>query len=105
MIGTVFLASTATVTAGLVFLTRIMGWRRVLKNATIIDVIFTVGATLALAGTLTGVLTGIVAGLLMTGVLTAARAVQDTVAPLFARDITPAAEAEDWCPGGTADRL
>lgn len=106
-VGIIFLMSLATVAAALVTLVRIMGVRRVLRNATIIDIGFTLIVCFALAGTLTGLLIGIVAGLVMTGTLTvwkAATAKTDALRASYAQR-TAEPEADDWCPGGTARSL
>lgn len=103
--GLIFLMSLAAVAAALISLVRVIGWRRVLKHATAIDIGFTLLVCFALAGTLTGLLIGIVAGLVMTGVLTLAKAVQRRVDALKASCAKTVSEPEDWCPGGTARTL
>lgn len=66
-------AAVATVAAALVTGSRVVGFRRILKNATLVDVVFTVGMGVAFAGTLTGLLVAIAAGLLMAVFLTGAK--------------------------------
>lgn len=63
--------SAVSVAACLVTLSRVVGWRRILRHATIVDVAFTIGLAMFLAGTMTGALTAVLAGLLMALVLTA----------------------------------
>ncbi len=96
----VFMAACSVIGA-LIVLVRVMGWRWVLRRATLVDIGFTVLVCVALAGTLTGLLIGIVAGLLMTATLTAGRAFL-RASESRERVFTP---AEDWCPGGTPYRL
>lgn len=101
----IFLMSLCCVAAFLVMLIRTVGVRWVLKYATVIDVIFTVVMCIALAGTLTGVLIGILAGLVLTGALTITKwaySQMDNARAAMVRDVTP---AEDWCPGGTPEKL
>lgn len=62
-----------SVAACLVTLSRVVGWRRILKHATTVDVAFTIGLAAFLAGTMTGALTAVLAGLMMALVLTALR--------------------------------
>lgn len=65
--------SAVSVAACLVTLSRVVGWRRILRHATVVDVAFTVGLAMFLAGTMTGALTAVLAGLMMALVLTALR--------------------------------
>lgn len=104
-VGLIFLMALVSVVAALVLLIRTIGVRRVLRHATIIDIIFTLVVCFLLAGTLTGLLIGIVAGLVMTGILTVAKALMKRIEAAriaTARDVT---EPEDWCPGGTPSSL
>jgi hypothetical protein len=66
-------ASAATVAASMITLGRVIGYRRMFKHATLVDVAFTVLMVLIFAGTLTGMLVAIVAGLMMALVLSAGR--------------------------------
>jgi MFS superfamily sulfate permease-like transporter len=102
-ISLIFLMSLVAVLAALVTLIRVLGWRRVLRNATWIDIGFTVVICLALAGTLTGLLIGIVAGLVMTGTLTAARWMQERMDAFRAQQAKPVDDSI-W-PGGSATSL
>lgn len=99
----IFLMALAAVAATLLTLIRIVGWRRVLRHATLIDVVFTVVICFALAGTLTGLLIGIVAGLVMAGALSVAKALVSRVEALRASQSKPV--EEDWCPGGAPGKL
>ena len=65
--------SAVSVAACLVTLSRVVGWKRILRHATIVDVGFTIGLAMFLAGTMTGALTAVLAGLMMALVLTALR--------------------------------
>lgn len=65
--------SAVSVAACLVTLSRVVGWKRILKHATLVDVGFTIGLAAFLAGTMTGALTAVLAGLMMALVLTALR--------------------------------
>lgn len=65
--------SAVSVAACLVTLSRVVGWKRILKHATLVDVGFTIGLAMFLAGTMTGALTAVLAGLMMALVLTALR--------------------------------
>ena len=65
--------SAVSVAACLVTLSRVVGWRRILKHATAVDVAFTIGLAMFLAGTMTGALTAVLAGLIMALVLTVLR--------------------------------
>lgn len=99
------LMSLCSVAAFLVMACRVVGVRKVLQYATIIDVIFTVSMCIAMAGTLTGILIGIMAGLILSVILSVAKAALrklDDARFAMARDVTP---AEDWCPGGTPEKL
>lgn len=73
MLLTVLAMSAVSTAACLVTLSRVIGWPRILKNATLIDVGFTIFLAVFLAGTLTGALTAILGGLIMALVLTALR--------------------------------
>jgi uncharacterized oligopeptide transporter (OPT) family protein len=103
----IFLMSLVVVAATLLTLCRVIGIRRVLRHATVIDVIFTVVACIMLAGTLTGLLIGILAGLVMAGTLTVLGWFQrrsDDLRARYAREVHDK-PIEDWCPGGAPDRL
>jgi hypothetical protein len=65
--------SAVSVAACLVTLSRVVGWKRILQHATLVDVGFTIGLAVFLAGTMTGALTAVLAGLLMALTLTALR--------------------------------
>ena len=73
-----FIAGAAVATVGAVLVTghRVIGIKRMVKHATLVDVTFTVGMAIAFAGTLTGLLVAIVAGLIMAVVLSAAQKLQ-----------------------------
>ena len=59
-----------SVAAFLVTLSRVVGWRLILKHATIVDVVFTIGIGVAFMGTLTGMLVAVLGGLIMALTLT-----------------------------------
>lgn len=99
----IFLMSLVAVVATLVTLIRMIGWDRVLRHATVIDIGFTLVICIMLAGTLTGLLIGILAGLVMTGTLTIARWVNARYEAAKAKYAKPV-EDSIW-PGGTATRL
>ena len=65
--------SAVSVAACLVTLSRVVGWQRILRHATAVDVVFTIGLAMFLAGTMTGALTAVLAGLMMALVLTVLR--------------------------------
>ncbi|WFG40854.1 hypothetical protein ParaKuw1_00021 [Paracoccus phage ParKuw1] len=65
--------SAVSVAACLVTLSRVVGWKRILRHATLVDVGFTIGLAMFLAGTMTGALTAVLAGLMMALVLTVLR--------------------------------
>ena len=67
---TVIAMSSVSVAACLVTLSRVVGWKAILKHATIIDVSFTLILGWFMAGTLTGALVAILGGLIMALVLT-----------------------------------
>lgn len=71
-----------SVAAFLVTLSRVIGWRRILKHATLVDVVFTIGLGLAFMGTLTGMLVAVLGGLLMALTLTTIKRVVTVAAPL-----------------------
>lgn len=71
-----------SVAACLVTLSRVIGWRRILKHATLVDVAFTIGLGLAFMGTLTGMLVAVLGGLLMALTLTIIKRVVIVAAPL-----------------------
>lgn len=76
MLTTVIAMSAVSVAACLVTLSRVIGWQRILRHATLIDVGFTIILALFLAGTLTGALTAVLGGLIMALVLTVAKRIQ-----------------------------
>ena len=105
-IGLIFMMALASVAGFLIVAIRIAGFRRVLRHATAIDVVFTLLVCFLLAGTITGLLIGIVAGLIMTGTLTVCKWVLSGVEGYRAARAVPIEEPEeDWCPGGTATEL
>lgn len=105
-IGLIFIMSLAVVLAFLVTSIRFLGFKRVLRHATLIDVVFSVVICIALAGTLTGLLIGIVAGLLLAATLTALKWAMGVLEQLRGAAVQRIhAETEDWCPGGTPTRL
>lgn len=55
----------ASVAACLLTLSRAVGWKRILRHSTLIDVAFTLGLGVFLSGTLTGALVAVLGGLLM----------------------------------------
>lgn len=65
--------SAVSVAACLVTLSRVVGWKRILKHAILVDVGFTISLAAFLAGTMTGALIAVLAGLMMALVLTALR--------------------------------
>ena len=71
-----------SVAACLVTLSRVVGWRLILKHATLIDVVFTIGIGFAFMGTLTGMLVAVLGGLLMALTLTCIKRVVSMAAPL-----------------------
>lgn len=70
MLTTITLLAGVSVAAVLVTGSRVLGLRRMVKHSTKVDVAFTIGAGVALAGTLTGIATAILAGLFMALALT-----------------------------------
>lgn len=74
--------SVVSVAAFLVTLSRVVGWRLILKHATLIDVVFTIGIGFAFMGTLTGMLVAVLGGLLMALTLTCIKRVVNVAAPL-----------------------
>lgn len=74
--------SAVSVAAFLVTLSRVVGWRLILKHATIVDVVFTIGIGVAFMGTLTGMLVAVLGGLLMALTLTCIKRVVNVAAPL-----------------------
>ena len=104
-IDTIFLMSLVTVGGCLLTLTRVIGWRKVLRHATAIDVIFTILLSFILAGTLTGILIALLAGLVMAGFLSVAKWITERVEASRAALARPTQEADDWCPGGTPYKL
>ena len=73
MLTTVALMAGTSVAACLVTLSRVIGWKRVLKHSTLIDVSFTAGTFIIFAGTLTGGLVAVLGGLIMALVLSIAK--------------------------------
>ena len=71
-----------SVAACLVTLSRVVGWRLILKHATLVDVVFTIGIGFAFMGTLTGMLVAVLGGLLMALTLTCIKRVVNVAAPL-----------------------
>lgn len=65
MLSTIFLMSTATCAAALLTLSRVVGFKRVLKHATLVDVVFSIGAIVMMGATMTGALVAVMAGLIM----------------------------------------
>lgn len=55
----------ASCAAALLTASRVFGFKRIVKNPTKTDVIFTIGSVAVLGGTLTGALTAVLAGLMM----------------------------------------
>ena len=78
----VFTMAAISVAACLVTLSRVVGWRRILKHATLVDVAFTIGLGLSFMGTLTGMLVAVLGGLLMALTLTCIKRVVIVAAPL-----------------------
>lgn len=70
---TVLVMAGATCAAALLTASRVFGWKRIIKHATITDVTFTVGAVVVLGSTMTGALVAVMAGLLMAMFLSIAR--------------------------------
>ena len=73
MLTTTIMMSVATVAAFLITLSRVIGWRRVFRYGTLIDVAFTLTALVVFGDTLTGALIAVVSGLLMALFISAAR--------------------------------
>ena len=71
-----------SVAACLVTLSRVVGWRLILKHATLVDVVFTIGIGFAFMGTLTGMLVAVLGGLLMALTLTCIKRAVNMTAPL-----------------------
>ena len=90
-IGFILGASAATVAAVLVTGARVVGVKRLIKHATLVDVTFTVGMAVAFAGTLTGLLVAIMAGLMM-AVLLSGLQYLSRFADKFQRKQDPASE-------------
>jgi hypothetical protein len=65
--------SGVSVAACLVTLNRVIGWQRILRYATLVDVGFTIGLGVLFMGTLTGMLVAVLGGLLMALTLTIAK--------------------------------
>lgn len=71
--------SAVSVAACLVTLSRVIGWKRILRHATLVDVSFTLGTFIIFAGTLTGALVAVLGGLLMALVLSVAKRIQSAL--------------------------
>lgn len=69
--GFIAAASVASVAAFTVTAGRVVGFKRLIKYATITDVVFTVSMAVMFAGTFTGFMVAIMAGLMMAMMLTA----------------------------------
>ena len=54
-----------SVAAFLITLARVVGWKCILRNATLVDVTFTFGTFVVFAGTITGALVAVLGGLIM----------------------------------------
>lgn len=65
----------ATCAAALLTLGRVVGFKRIIKNATLVDVVFSVGVVAVLGSTVTGALTAILAGLFMAVTLSVGKSV------------------------------
>lgn len=102
---TVIIMSVVSVAAALVTLSRVLGLRRILRNATLVDVIFTVGAFVLLAGTLTGALVAVLSGLLMAVVLTLLKRLDGIAGRLTARLRASRMAAEPVRPHGSQHGL
>jgi hypothetical protein len=55
----------ATCAAALLTLGRVVGFKRIIKHATLVDVVFSIGVVAVLGSTITGALTAVLAGLFM----------------------------------------
>jgi len=64
-LGTIFTLAAATTAAALVTGSRVFGFKRMVKHATVTDCLFTGGAALLFVGTLGGTLVAVLAGLMM----------------------------------------
>lgn len=90
------------VAATLVTLTRVIGIKRVLRHATLIDVLFTVLAGVMFLGTLSGMLIAVIGGLLMALTLSTMKTVQkllqrgaDVVGDIIKKKEVPTAADQD----------
>lgn len=69
----------ATCAAALLTLGRVVGFKRIIKNATLVDVAFSVGVVAVLGATVTGALTAVLAGLFMAITLSVGKSVMAAV--------------------------
>lgn len=93
--------SVVSVLACLVTLHRVVGMQRILRHATVVDVAFTLGLAVFLAGTLTGALVALLGGLIMAVTLTCLKRLQAVAEPLrkpvVAKPVIPAgADASEF---------
>lgn len=85
-----------SVAACLVTLSRVIGWRAILRYATWIDVGFTLGLAAFLAGTMTGALVAVLGGLIMALVLTIAKKVVGYAEKALEAKKAPSAYAHEY---------
>ncbi|SEN67279.1 hypothetical protein SAMN05216227_102026 [Pseudorhodobacter antarcticus] len=65
----------ATCAAALLTLGRVVGFKRIIKHATLVDVVFSIGVVAVMGATMTGALTAVIAGLFMAITLSMAKSV------------------------------
>lgn len=71
--------ATVSVAAFIVTASRIKGFQWLVKHATIVDIVFTIGGVILFAGTVTGMLIAVLSGLMMALFLTIVKKVQSLV--------------------------
>lgn len=92
----ILIASGATVAATLITGGRVFGYKRIAKNATLIDVVFTALMLVLFAGTLTGMLVAILSGLLMALILSGMKVSLKLKAPKVVMPKLKLKEHQDW---------
>ena len=82
----IIMAAVLTTMAAIITLSRLMSWRVMAKNALVLDVLYTIGLMVVLAGTATGMLVAIMSGLIMALFLSFLRACSNiSVKDMFTR--------------------
>lgn len=85
----IFTMAAVSVSAFLITLSRVVGWSWIIRRATLIDVVFTLGTGLVLGFTIYGILIAVLAGLMMAVVLSCLKravAIKDRVYSAPTRD-------------------